>query len=165
MLLLKVFSEFLKENKEAHLLIVGDGELREEINHFIIRRGIEDNVHLLGVRSDIPQLLKSADLYILPSNYETLPIGLIEAVASGIPIIATNVRGNLEVVENESLCWLFEPGDAKRLLDLIKLVHKKKQTGELSRRILSNQFREKFDIKNNILKHERLYISLAHYDR
>lgn len=88
--LLNVFYELLKLQPDAKLLLVGQGELEDEINNEINCLGLQDSVKLLGVRSDIPELLSASDLFLFPSLFEGLSVVLIEAQANGIPILTTN---------------------------------------------------------------------------
>lgn len=90
--LLQVFAELIKENKNVELLIVGDGELRDEIKKEIIQLGLDRYVHMLGMRNDIPDLLRAADCFVFPSIWEGLPVTVIEAQAAGLPcVISANV--------------------------------------------------------------------------
>ncbi|MDG5472604.1 glycosyltransferase family 1 protein [Jeotgalibacillus sp. ET6] len=88
--LLDVFHETLKNHPDAHLLLVGTGTLQSKIEQKIKLLGIEDRVHLLGVRNDIPQLLQAIDVFAFPSLHEGLPVTLIEAQCSGVPCVISN---------------------------------------------------------------------------
>lgn len=91
------------------LLIVGDGELREEVAAEVARRELGDRVQLLGTRTDIPDLMRAADAYVMSSAWEGLPIVLLEASAAGLPIVATRVGGNDQLVLPGTTGWLVEP--------------------------------------------------------
>lgn len=78
---------------ETHLALVGDGPQREELEERIALHGLTDAVTFVGVRSDIPELMRSFDLYVLPSLREALPISLLEAMASGCCVVASSVGG------------------------------------------------------------------------
>ncbi len=94
--LLQMFAELLKENDNAVLLIVGDGELRDDIEKTIAQLGIDNSVHMLGMRNDIPDLLRAADCFVFPSIWEGLPVTVIEAQAAGLPcVISANVTENV----------------------------------------------------------------------
>ena len=103
--LLSAFSvlKSLLENERLdvpNLLLVGDGELKDQIEEEAKERKLSENVKFLGVRNDIPDLLKKSDIYVMASEWEGLSISLIEALASGIPIVATDAGSNSEIVEN-----------------------------------------------------------------
>lgn len=89
--LVEGFAKALKENKYLRLLLVGDGELYGEIKNSIEQQNLDSKITLLGNRSDVVNLLYDADCFILPSNYEGMPISMIEAMGSAMPIIATAV--------------------------------------------------------------------------
>lgn len=88
--LLEVFNEIVKTQKNAVLLLIGDGELKSLIKKKAKSMGLEKKVMLLGVRSDIPELLFSMDVFLFPSLYEGLPVTLIEAQASGLKCIVSD---------------------------------------------------------------------------
>jgi len=80
--------------------IVGNGSLESELRNLTSKMGLSDIVNFLGIRNDIPELLMSSDIYVMASEWEGLSISLIEALASGIPIVATNAGSNSEIVDN-----------------------------------------------------------------
>ena len=87
--LISIFRDMLKEIPSAHLLIIGEGPLREQIISQIDNLGLKDNVTLAGLRSDVNTLLQGMDMIIMPSLFEGLPVSLVEAQASGLPVIAS----------------------------------------------------------------------------
>lgn len=98
-------------------LICGRGVLKEYLERKIQEFHLTNKVKLLGYRSDVIEILKIADLFIFPSKREGLPVSVIEAMAAGLPVIASNVRGNRDLIEKENL---FEPNDVKTLTSLIE---------------------------------------------
>lgn len=80
--------------------IVGSGSLENELRNLTLKMGLSDIVNFLGIRNDIPELLMNNDIYVMASEWEGLSISLIEALASGIPIVATNAGSNSEIVDN-----------------------------------------------------------------
>ncbi|WP_160722277.1 glycosyltransferase family 1 protein [Bacillus sp. USDA818B3_A] len=92
--LLEIFLEVTKEIPNSVLVLVGDGELRPEIENKIQILNLQDKVKLLGIRSDIPELLQAFDLFIFPSLHEGLPVSLIEAQGSGLPCVISNHISN-----------------------------------------------------------------------
>lgn len=81
-------------------LIVGKGELQKIFQTLIEKHGLQDHVKLLGFRSDVADLLHVADLFVFPSLQEGLPVALMEAMASGIPCLASKIRGNTDLLDN-----------------------------------------------------------------
>ncbi|MNN07508.1 GDP-mannose-dependent alpha-(1-6)-phosphatidylinositol monomannoside mannosyltransferase [compost metagenome] len=80
-------------------------------------KGIQGRVHFLGIRRDIPQLMNAADAYVMSSKWEGMPIVLLEASASALPIVATDVGGNREVVQDNMTGLLVRPGDSDHLCE------------------------------------------------
>lgn len=87
--LLEVINEMIRRNNKIKLLLVGTGDLKNEIEDKIKELGIEENVYLTGIRNDIPNILNNSDLFILPSIYEGLGLVLLEAQASNVPCLVS----------------------------------------------------------------------------
>lgn len=123
--MLTAFSIVLKQESSANLVIVGDGPLRPLMESFAKEMGIKDKVLFLGIREDVGKLLNVADGFVLSSEWEGLPLVLLEAASTGLPIVATNVGGNAEVVIDGETGFLVPPKDPIRLseamLRLMKL--------------------------------------------
>lgn len=100
---------------DLHLVLVGDGELAEDVRVRVAALGLDDRVHLLGTRRDVPELLAASDSFVLPSLWEGLPVALVEAMASRLPVIATDVNGTSQVMVAGVTGWLVPPGDADAL--------------------------------------------------
>lgn len=88
------------KNEKVHLVIAGTGEKREEFISLAKELGVDDRVHLLGFRTDIPELLKSADIFLFPSIQEGLPVALMEAMSCSLPVICSEIRGNTDLVDS-----------------------------------------------------------------
>jgi len=97
----------------AHYLIIGDGELRTELEIMADELGISSRVHFIGWRRDLVPIYAGLDLLTLTSINEGTPVSLIEAMAAGVPIVATKVGGVPDLVQDEHTGWLVEPGDPK----------------------------------------------------
>ncbi len=105
---------------DIHLLLVGDGMDKYRAELEAQARDLPDRVHLLGQRLDIPDILRASDLLILPSENEALPTVLIEAGATALPVIATQVGGVPEVVRDGETGILIPPRDPQALADAIR---------------------------------------------
>lgn len=90
MFLLNIFAKVLEKRSDAMLLLVGDGELRSEIEYKIQELGIENQVVLTGSREDVPQLLQAMDIFVFPSRWEGLPVTVVEAQAAGLPCLISD---------------------------------------------------------------------------
>jgi len=97
----------LPDDPRCHLLLAGEGAL-----HSAAAQRAGPRVHLLGVRADVPDLLAACDIFALASDYEGLPVAVIEAMAAGLPVVATSVGGVPELVEHGATGLLVPPRDA-----------------------------------------------------
>jgi glycosyltransferase involved in cell wall biosynthesis len=100
--------------------IVGLGENFKFLKKLISKYNLSDHVKLLGFRSDIKEILLSCDLFVFPSFQEGLPVALMEAMAIGLPIIASQIRGNTDLIESEVNGFLFNPRNYKQLSKIIR---------------------------------------------
>jgi glycosyltransferase involved in cell wall biosynthesis len=110
---------------DAELVLVGDGDSRPEMQQLASDLGIRERVHFLGRRPDVPQLLKLADLFVYASHYEGFGIAAVEAMSSGLPVIASDVPGLKEVVEGAGR--LVPPGNAEALAQAIDEILRSEQ--------------------------------------
>lgn len=90
-----------KEFKDIHYLICGTGPLEGRLKKRIIEFGLEGHVHLLGFRRDISEICNASDIFLFPSRQEGLPVALMESMACGLPVICSNIRGNIDLIENQ----------------------------------------------------------------
>lgn len=114
------------EQEQISVYLVGDGPLREELQHRIRQSGLSDTVHMLGYRDDIPAILAACDVFVLPSYREGTPRVITEAMASGLPVIATNIAGIPEQVEDGTNGILFRPGEIGELVTALDRLVKSK---------------------------------------
>ncbi|WP_404355216.1 TIGR03088 family PEP-CTERM/XrtA system glycosyltransferase [Methylotuvimicrobium sp. KM1] len=127
MTLARAFVELLKRHPESKnalgLIMIGDGPLREEVKQLLDENDLLDQAWLPGERSDVAELMRGFDIFVLPSQAEGISNTILEAMASGLPVIATRVGGNPELVEHGKTGFLVErqnPSElAGRLSDYI----------------------------------------------
>jgi glycosyltransferase involved in cell wall biosynthesis len=103
----------------AHILLVGEGDQRQALGDFAKRRGIDGRVHFGGYRDDIAPILSAADLLVLTSDYEGLPIVIVEAMAMRCPIVATRVGAIPDVLSDGHDAWLVPINDVGALVAAI----------------------------------------------
>ena len=92
--------EELQQISNAELWLLGDGELREQMEEYALRLGVRDRVRFLGSQENVYLYLHDADVFVLPSRYEGMPMTVIEAMGTGLPIVASNVGGIPDMVED-----------------------------------------------------------------
>jgi glycosyltransferase involved in cell wall biosynthesis len=110
--LLWAFAAVAKHRPDVELLLAGDGPLRGELELLTGELGVSGRVHFLGVRGDVPDVLRAADVFALTSVSEAASLTLLEAMASNLPVVVTNVGGNPEIVRDGVEGWLVPRGDA-----------------------------------------------------
>lgn len=108
---LDLATRLCRAESSIHCLMVGDGPLKARVERKVRTRGLGGRIHLLGWRDDIPGLWAAADLGVMTSRHEGLPRAVVEALASGRPVVATAVDGTPEVVVEGVNGFLFAPGD------------------------------------------------------
>ncbi len=113
--MLNALPALLDKNPNIHYLIVGDGAYGASLRELAADLAIQEHVTFAGHRADIPALLSISDIFVLPTLGDALPTVLIEALAAEIPIVASNVGGVPEIVENEVNGLLVPPGDSSEL--------------------------------------------------
>lgn len=153
--LLEVFAEIYKKNKKCHLFLVGQGDLENKLREKTKKLNIEKNVHFMGLRTDIPQLLQAMDVFLFPSLYEGFSVAFVEAqctgiqcvISDGIPKESILLEENVEIIslKKSSIFW------ANKIIGM--------QNSE--RKDVSELIIEKgYDIKQNAKKLEQKYKEL-----
>lgn len=161
LLSIHAMSKLLHECEDIHLVIVGDGPERARIESEIIKMGVQTRVHLLGLRRDVPNLLKCSDIVLLTSLSEGIPLTLIEGMACGLPCVSTDVGGVREIVTaNQSaiVCGDRSVDCVANALKTLALDGSLRNTmGNIGRRIA----RERFDEKKMLAEYENIFASLG----
>lgn len=151
--ILKLFNQFSQNHTDAFLLLVGDGELKKNIDSLADKLGIADKVVFTGARQDIPEILSAMDCFLLPSLHEGLPFAAIEAQASGLNIVAsTNVSRIVDVKNHVNFIDFSE--DINIWITAIEEAVKKTIN---SNRTVSPVLNTRFDINSLIKQIENLY--------
>ncbi len=142
---LRAFADVVKEMNSAILLLVGEGERRHACETLADELGIpDDNVRFTGLRNDISRILPAADVFMLSSLSEGISVTLLEAMACSLPIVATDVGGNGEVVRHGETGLLSPRGDhvalSRHLVTLLRDEPRRIQMGEAGRKRLLETF-------------------------
>jgi glycosyltransferase involved in cell wall biosynthesis len=158
--LLEAMPEILGRWPKAVLLVIGPGELEVALKDQVERMAIGANVHFLGMRQDVPRILSVLDAFVLPSLSEGLSVAVLEAMASGKPVVATRVGGNPEVIEHGRTGFLVQPGDAGDLAaNLVKLLSDPGMMQQFGRRG-AERVRQHFTMGQMVDRYRDLYVRL-----
>lgn len=155
--LLQAVPVVLQRRPDARFLIVGDGPLKKYLEISAEILGVRDQVIFTGYRQDIPKLLQVMDIFVLPSLWEGFPIAILEAMASGRPVIATDVGGNSEAVIHNKTGIIVPNRNpsalAAAIIELTEDEHKMLHFGREGKR----RFLEHFTVHTMIRKTQQLY--------
>lgn len=151
---LKALSKLNKTN--FHYLVVGNGESEQQLKKAVNELMLQDKVSFLGFRRDVPELMASSDIFILTSRHEGLTRAIMEAMAVGLPIIATDVRGNRDLVKSGENGYLVPLDDAEQtaiaIERLINSGNLRRSMGEKSKELV-----KQYDLQNIIPQMEEIY--------
>jgi len=164
--LIKSFVKVKQMIPSAKLIFVGEGTLRQALEKDAAKIGLLDSIHFLGRRDDIEEIYKAIDVFVLPSiGSEGMPRVILEAMAAGVPCIGTKIGGTPEVICNNDIGYVVEPGDSEALADaMIKLT---KMIPEERQKIIDNARQRIYSHYSHdvvIRKLENIYeAEIAHY--
>lgn len=142
--LIRAMPEILAKNSNAGLLVVGEGEMRPKLEALVKELRLGGTVNFLGERKDVPEILNGLDIFILPSLREGMPGALMEAMASGLPVVATDIDGNNELVDGEKNGILIPPADSgaisKAVLSLLGDRKRMESIGRMARKEIEDNY-------------------------
>ena len=152
--LLKAMPRVVRKHPQTQLVFVGDGPQEAELKDLAVELGVADHCRFLGFRRDVPELLACLNIFVQPSPREGLSITLLEAMAARRPVIATNITGNREVVDDGIDGVLCQPMNstalAKALIDLIENPKKARLLGKRAREKVEQHFEEQMMLKQTL---------------
>jgi glycosyltransferase involved in cell wall biosynthesis len=156
--MLRAFARVRQENSESVLLLVGRGALQAETEALARELGLSGSVRFLGVRDDIPEIMSAADGYVMSSAWEGMPMVLLEAAAAALPIVATAVGGNGQLVQDQENGFMVPPGSAEDLGDaMLRLM----RLPESERRAMGARGRElvrsRYSLNRTVEQWEEVY--------
>jgi N-acetyl-alpha-D-glucosaminyl L-malate synthase BshA len=155
--LLNAFARVCQVLDDVDLLLVGDGPLRNELETLARELSIAPRVRFLGVRHDVPEILAAADLFAMSSLSEAASITLLEAMATGTPVVVTNVGGNPEIVRNGVDGVLTPRADAAAMANaMIDLLQDGDRARSLGRQA-AQRVRDRYRLDRTLDRYFRLY--------
>jgi glycosyltransferase involved in cell wall biosynthesis len=154
-------AEIHKSKPQVIFVWVGSGPLEEEAKKLSSSLGLDNVIHWLGQRSDAPALYRIFDCFVLPSQWEAYPYVLLEAFASGVPVVATSNLGACEIVEDGVNGILVRPGNIPALTSAIKSVLEDPVRAAALRTAAQKQVNEIYTMKNMLLALEEVYLQQA----
>lgn len=148
----------VNENK-IHYLICGDGPLRDELKKLTRELGVENKIHFLGFRTDIPELLKISNAFILSSYQEGLPRATMEAMAVGLPLICSEIRGNIDLITQYENGFLLKANDIEGFSEKIYEIYTNK---EFEEKVKINNLKKSliYDYKNIKIEMRIIYMDV-----
>lgn len=117
---------YLLQNRKIKYFICGCGTLESELKDLIKKYGLNNQVFLLGFRRDIPEIYNACDVFVFPSLQEGLPVAMMEAMACGLPVIASNIRGNSDLIDRKKGGYLVAATDTEGYVKAIDKMEKNK---------------------------------------
>jgi len=157
--LIEAFGLLRRRNSHVRLRLLGGGPLEPELKQKIHNQGLFEAIEFCGFGHDVPGFLKGLDVYVLPSDFEGLPLSLLEAIASGLPVVATAVDGVPRVVESTDSGWLCPPNNPDALMAAMEaamVCPDRRERVERSRRLVE----QRFSAERMANDYERVYAEL-----
>jgi sugar transferase (PEP-CTERM/EpsH1 system associated) len=145
------------EQRKLRLVIIGDGSLKPELEGLLRKENAEDVTWMPGARNDVAQLLHGLDVFVLPSLREGISNTILEAMASGLPVIATNTGGNPELIIDGSTGFLVPPTDHLMMADALKKYLKEPKLAKQHGRAARNRIEKEFSLDVMVDKYLQLY--------
>ena len=153
-------AELLKEkHPEYCYFIAGEGPCREALEQQIQSIGVQDRFHLLGSRADVDRLLNAADLFVLYSDTEGMPVSLMEAMSAGLPCVASDLEGIAQLIPDERYGSLIPSGDAELLADTIEKALSDPIKKAACGKAAAKRIRDSFSLDASCRQYEKLFES------
>jgi glycosyltransferase involved in cell wall biosynthesis len=161
--LLQAFVQFSRGCQNPHLLLVGDGEERQVFERSACNMGINERVHFTGDRADVVDIYPLLDLYVQPSYTEGISLTMLEASSCALPVVATRVGGNPEIVVDGKTGLLVPPRDPDALAEATLWMWENRERATAMGRAARQRVKEKFSLDRMVRDYLELYHEL--YER
>ncbi len=158
--LLEAWRGVISEFPDARLLVLGDGPIQGRLEKTAADLGISGSVRFMGRVDNVPEYLRAADVFVLPSLQEGLPNSLLEAMASGLPVVATRIGGNVDVVREGLDALLVAPADPDELEKALGSLLRNAALRESLRTAAYGSIRESYGLETTCTRYIGLYRNL-----
>jgi glycosyltransferase involved in cell wall biosynthesis len=158
--LLQAAPAILAKHPDTVFLVVGDGNLRRELEQAAADLRLQGKVIFTGFRSDVPDILRILDVYVLPSLYEGTPLGLLEAMLARKVVVVTKVGSNSEIIEDGISGRVIEPGCPDQLADAVNSLLSSPGERERMAGLAYERVRSMFSLDRMIIEYDLLYQAL-----
>lgn len=155
--LLQAFSRFAKEAPEFHLLFVGDGPLRSDLEQQVARSPVGDRIHFAGWQSQIPQMMRASTCLVLPSLWEGMPNVVLEAMAAGLPVISTKVDGVSELIQPGKQGTLVGQGSPAEIEQALLQLHREPARFQTMAENAQNLLKKEFTWDSIAIRYAQVY--------
>jgi glycosyltransferase involved in cell wall biosynthesis len=160
LVLLRAFRDFVRIVPSARLIVIGDGPERSVIERTVEELGLRSYVLLTGCQNDIPGFLAALDVFTLPSFDEGIPMTILEAMAAGLPVVATAVGGIPQVVMDGETGILVPPHSSDSIVTALSALYDDRKLASRMGTAGRRRVQERFDSGAMVDSYERLYLSL-----
>lgn len=155
--LIRAVPELVRRYPRLRLLLMGDGPVRHALETLAESEGVASHVRFLGARSDVPEVLQVLDLFVLPSLREGLPLVLLEAMAAGVPIVATDVGGNRQAVQEGANGVLVPPDDPESIAQAVSRLLDDESLRQAFSHEARRRFADQFTVGRMVERYEDVY--------
>jgi glycosyltransferase involved in cell wall biosynthesis len=158
--LLAAVKDLFPRHPEVHVLMVGEGPLGEKLRAWVAKENLQSRIHFAGRRNDVPSLFRAADLFVLPSLWEGLPNVVLEAMAAGIPTVASRVEGISDLLVDRRTGLIVPPNSPPDLTEAIAEILADPQHALQMAREAQKFVQERFTWQSVIGQYEQIYSEL-----
>ena len=154
--LIQAIPQILSELPNVRFAFIGSGELLGDLQRYTVKQGVAERVQFLGQCEEVLPLLKRMDLFVLPSLWEGFPTVVLESMACGVPVVATDIPGTNELIQPGITGWLVQPGDSRALGEtIIKAIKAQAFSSEMAQH--AKEAVKAFSFEVIARKYEELY--------
>lgn len=162
--LLEAFERLIARHTDWQLLFVGEGPLRPSMTDWVAEHRLNSSIHFAGWRPDVPELLKTADVLVLPSLWEGMPNIVLESMASGLPVVVSRVEGTEELIRDGETGLLATPGSVEEVERQVQKVLIDREFSTSLAEAAQQAVFKGFTLEAMIHSYEQLYLRLLQTD-